>query len=321
MGSTGLAQDQADKSIPTQHPHARASSAWAAIIAWVVVIFASDLELVVAQAIGVNLPAWESLGRAAVLVLVALAIWRSRRLPYLHGLVLALAAFLAGEWLRWRIEANVVWFQTAARAYAMLGRVVLTLIPAALMALTVIASGLSRRDLFLTRGDMHAPANLPFLRRTRWSVVAPVLLLIMCAIVAGVSRFRPFSHHRSADGITGCRPLRNRQCELRGISFSLRPAGSWTAFGGCGTLCRGHIASVRARSLRRTPLGCHRNGDECLLCMGSCQKHARHARLGLGLVDSLHPGRDHLLDGADDRSVTLATKRGGSTAHMPSRKL
>jgi membrane protease YdiL (CAAX protease family) len=179
MGSTGLAQDQADKSIPTQHPHARASSAWAAIIAWVVVIFASDLELVVAQAIGVNLPAWESLGRAAVLVLVALAIWRSRRLPYLHGLVLALAAFLAGEWLRWRIEANVVWFQTAARAYAMLGRVFLTLIPAALMALTVIASGLSRRDLFLTRGDMHAPANLPFLRRTRWSVVAPVLLLIM----------------------------------------------------------------------------------------------------------------------------------------------
>lgn len=142
-------------------------------------MFASDLDLVLAQAIGAHIPAWASLARAAVLVVGALAIWRSGRLPYLHGFVLALAALLAGDWLQWKIEANVAWFHSAARADAMLARVFLTLIPAALMALTVIASGLSRRELFLSRGHLRAPTHLPFLRRTRWSVVAPVLLLVM----------------------------------------------------------------------------------------------------------------------------------------------
>ena len=180
MGSTGLAQAEANRSVQNAHPHAR-RSAWAPIIAWVVVLFASDLNVVIAQAIGVHIPAWASLVRAAVLVVIALAVWRSDRLPYLHAFVLALAAFLAGDWLQWRIESSVAWFQTAARAYGMLARVFLTLIPAALMALTVIGSGLSRRDLFLVRGDVRAHTNLPCLRRARWSVVGPALLLAMSA--------------------------------------------------------------------------------------------------------------------------------------------
>lgn len=179
MGAPGLARTQEDRLTHIEHRHKPESRVWAPLIAWGAVLLASDLDFIASQLIGVHIPTWASLARAAVLVLIALTTWRSGRLPYLHGFVLALAAMLVGDWLQWRIEANLDWFQTTARAHRMFARVFLTVIPATGMLLTVIGSGLSRRDLFLASGDWGAHTNLPFLHRRRWSIVAPLLLMVV----------------------------------------------------------------------------------------------------------------------------------------------
>lgn len=181
MGNTRLINAPTEKPSEATCPQARGPSVWATIVLWLVVLFASDLSSIIAQSLGAQLPSWAPLARAAFLVVTALVVWRSSRIPHLHFFILAMAAFLVGDWLQWQIEAIVPWFHNVPRAYGMFARVFLTLIPALLMGLTVASSGLTRQDLFLVKGDLRAPNTLPFLRRAPWSVVAPVLLALMSA--------------------------------------------------------------------------------------------------------------------------------------------
>lgn len=156
---------------------------WPEVITWTGILLASDLDSIVSQLAGVHLPVWVPLLRAALLGLTALVLQRVFPRPYLHRFIWALAALVAGDWLVWRIESHLIWFQTVPRAQRMLGGVFLSFIPAALAALTVIGSGLSRRDLFLARGDMKASTSLPFLRGLRWNVIAPALLLVISTVL------------------------------------------------------------------------------------------------------------------------------------------
>lgn len=123
------------------------------------------------------MPPWSGLIRGAVLALVALVI--PRRVSHLRGYLLALSAMLAGDWLAVELERSSAWFSSATRSQGMLGRVLLSFIPVALMALTTVGSGLRRRDLFLAVGDLRAPAGLPAIRGIRWNVIAPFLLVII----------------------------------------------------------------------------------------------------------------------------------------------
>jgi membrane protease YdiL (CAAX protease family) len=91
-----------------------------------------------------------------------------------------ICAALYWHWLPWsQVQANVGWFSPASRAQRMFIGVFLTLIPAALMALTLMRSGISRHDLYLTKGDLAAPATLPIVRGARWNVIAPWLLILI----------------------------------------------------------------------------------------------------------------------------------------------
>lgn len=158
---------------------ARGIHYWALIAAWVATFLASEVDTLFGKALGLELPSWAALARAAVLVILAIVWPRNGRLLHVRGFILALAAMVAGDWLMVGIESNSHWFTVATRANRMLAGVFISLIPAVLMTLTLIRSGITRRELFLSWGDLGAPTSLPLIRGARWNVVAPVLLLFI----------------------------------------------------------------------------------------------------------------------------------------------
>lgn len=161
-----------------------ASDRWRALLAaWVAVLLASDVAAIVSELYGHELPTWNALARAAVIVGLAVSIPRAARPPHARGFMLALAAMTVGGWIVSVIQGQVHWFAVAPRAQGMLARVFVNLVPAALMVLTLVGSGLSRRDLFLARGDPRAPTSFPLVRGAPWNVVGPVLLAIISVVL------------------------------------------------------------------------------------------------------------------------------------------
>lgn len=167
---------------------------WAPALAWAAILIASDLDFVVAHPAGVSVSGSMRLVSAVLLAVLAMGIRPQGSSRHLRGFVLALAAMVAGDWLMVQVQARIEWFSTAPAAQAMFARVFLTFIPAGLMALTLVGSGISRRDLYLTRGDLRAPAVLPMVRGAKWNAIAlPLLIVISGGLLAQLW----FSSHAS----------------------------------------------------------------------------------------------------------------------------
>lgn len=99
---------------------------------------------------------------AGLLVVVGFSLaWPALR-P-LRGYLLTLLALAAGLGLAGLVleqPAVGAWLQTAPPALAHLGRTLpMRLLPTLLVVLTLVGSGLTRRDLFLVRGDPSAPVR------------------------------------------------------------------------------------------------------------------------------------------------------------------
>lgn len=176
------------------------SGAWMwVLIAWAAILVAGDPDVFLSKFAGVGVPSWSSLVRAAILVILAVVVPRTARMLHLRGFLFALAAMVSGDWVMVQIESHLTWFAVASRSDRMLAGVFVSLIPAAFMGLTLVGSGISRRELFLVKGDLQAPTSLPLMCRARWSAIAPVLLLFISGgllvqlwIVSNASRhFRP----------------------------------------------------------------------------------------------------------------------------------
>jgi len=99
-----------------------------------------------------------------------------------RGFIWALLAFAVGDWIVYGIQATgawLAWAQTAPRVDRFLVNAFLSLIPCLLMVLTLMGSGIGRRDLFLAKGDLGAPSTMPFgLRPIRWTILGPVLIIL-----------------------------------------------------------------------------------------------------------------------------------------------
>ena len=140
-----------------------------------------------------------AVAKVLALCILALLVQRMTRSIYLGRFIWALAALLAGDCIAARVQAHIAWFQSAPHAQRMLAGVFLSFIPMALGGLTLLRTGLTRQDVFLTVGDLCAPARLPLPGRARWNIVAPLLLVVISAglliqlwIVSGASnRFHP----------------------------------------------------------------------------------------------------------------------------------
>ena len=139
--------------------------------AWIALLLGSSLSPIfwIAWLGEKNVPVWDPavrlLGIAGILVLTYL--WPTLRA--LRGFVWALLAFASGILAKEALTTLppvATWLHALPAAEFRLADALLWMIfPVALMALTLIESGLSRRELFLTRGDMRARGRMliPFL--------------------------------------------------------------------------------------------------------------------------------------------------------------
>jgi membrane protease YdiL (CAAX protease family) len=161
------------------------SNPWVRIIAWGSII-GSTLPEIIWQESGHQVSCWfitiESL---LILAAALLAIW----IPSLRGITrfLIAVALLNVAWgcispvLAGLSAVRAVTDNTSWGARLFLSRT-FTLSGAILISFTLIGSGLTRRDLFLCRGDLAAPAEpIPFLglrRRVPWTWLGPAFMLV-----------------------------------------------------------------------------------------------------------------------------------------------
>ena len=198
------------------------------LIAWVTILVASDAaDICWDLYIGHRLPVGFVLLRATLLIPFA-AISRGP----LRRFVFALIAFLCGSWLERTTEHYWSWYQQAPISRQMYADAWLALIPSLLIALTLIGSGLTRRDVYLTRGDLTA--QVKGLGPMRWAILAPIVILFL---IYGLSeQLRLILKHSGApanctpsDVARSHRALSNlcvNQCFQRGVSLPLRTVGA-----------------------------------------------------------------------------------------------
>ena len=107
----------------------------------------------------------------------AITTWRP-----LRGYLLSLVAFAVGGLIVDRITPTVAPSGWVARMFA---NTFIQLIPCALLAISLIGSGLTRRDVFLAKGNMAAPSAMPrWLPPVRWAWLGPFLTLFLAGGLA-----------------------------------------------------------------------------------------------------------------------------------------
>lgn len=168
--------------ISSQAQPARSSSL-VLVVAWIAILFGSAASHVVwVEWLGYkDNPLWDYIARFVILVLLLALSWLWPKLRPLRGFLLAILAFnLAID-----IQVSAVKLPQIAALppvlYALTDALLSVVLAVALMALTLIHSGLSRRDLFLTKGNMRAQSSIPipFFSSRRWTLVGPLAFVIL----------------------------------------------------------------------------------------------------------------------------------------------
>jgi membrane protease YdiL (CAAX protease family) len=179
---------------------------------WAAALIASGVPEIVCHQFGIPRGMWLSLGELFVLLGLAVLAAKLHPVKNLVGFILAVAAFKFG-WdvavplieassLYQSITSSLDWSRRffLARAIRVIG--------ALLMIVTLIGSGIGRRELFLTVGNWRAPVQPePFLRFRRpvpWTRFAAVLLLIFGVVLP---MFLYFTLHPDLGGAHRLLPL------------------------------------------------------------------------------------------------------------------
>jgi membrane protease YdiL (CAAX protease family) len=160
-------------------------------IAWSAVI-ASAVPEIIWQESGHRISFWFTATESLLLVLAALAVLPFSRLRGLARFLAAIAAlnfawdFLAPSFERTNFVHSLS--QNASWGERLFITRILTLSGIVLMSLTLIGSGITRRDLYLYRGNLAAPAQpIPFLGLRKpipWTVFGPALLAVFGVALA-----------------------------------------------------------------------------------------------------------------------------------------
>ncbi len=144
---------------------------------WLSLIPASDAGLIFFRVVlDREPPGWLDAADLAVLALLLLLSVAVQAWHPLRRWFLALVAWVVG----WLIVGQLGGIMPAGWEARMFANTLVRLIPCALLASTLLGTGLGRRDVFLTRGDMSAPARLPW-GTVSWSRLGPALILILAA--------------------------------------------------------------------------------------------------------------------------------------------
>ncbi len=174
----------------TVAPASREPNGLGLVVAWVAILLASDLFNIIWVALlgHARSPVWLFGAQFLVLLAVLGLTLVVHRLRTLRGFILALGGLALGQQFRLLLENTdlwTTWSQSAPAYQQIFADSLLALIPSGLVALTLIGSGLTRRDVLLTVGNPAAPAGMPFrMRPVSWALFGPFLIgVITCGLV------------------------------------------------------------------------------------------------------------------------------------------
>jgi membrane protease YdiL (CAAX protease family) len=165
---------------------AKSSQPLPRVIAWSAVLLASALPEIIWRESGHRISFWMPAGQCTLLVLTGIVVMRFPRLRMLARFLLALAGLrlgwsFVGPWIA-RTDLVGGWLEGAHWGVRLYINRALPFAGAFLLSLTLIGSGMTRRDLFLCRGNLAAPAQpIPFLGLRKpipWTVFGPALLVV-----------------------------------------------------------------------------------------------------------------------------------------------
>ena len=263
-------------------------------IAWLALLPASSASLIVCRVVlHQEPPLWLGFANLAVLFLLIVIASTVEAWRPLRGYFLALVAFAGGGLIADRIAAGL----ELGRVARMFANTLLELIPCALLALTLVGSGLTRRDVFLAAGDMAAPSRLPW-GTASWRWFGPILTLVLAGGLVvqltltlhpdirmlGRAMRRPSAGRCFLGGERRAGRIPLPRCTSRST-----PAGGWSD-----ARAVRHVAAIRSRALVRAS-GWSVGRPPLRFCRVSVgQEHGRDARVGLGVADSRLPGRGDL---------------------------
>lgn len=129
-----------------------------------------------------ELPPWISIAQLLGLGVILGLVLISPSLRPLLGVVMALIAFVVGDWIRYALERTpgvMDWTKTAPQYQWIFVDSLFALVPGLLMAATLIGSGMKRQGVFLTKGDLSAPSKMPFgIRSIPWTWLGPILIVV-----------------------------------------------------------------------------------------------------------------------------------------------
>jgi membrane protease YdiL (CAAX protease family) len=154
------------------------------VIAWLAVLPAVDAGAIVYDVVWhAPEPAWMVPANVGVIALLTGAAFSMSALRLARGYLLALLAVTAGALVLGAIEHGTAWNRGVAGAkpyYVAMARAVAQILPCSLLALTLVGSGLTPRDVFLTTGNMRAPSPLRWHGRcVRWSRLGPAIAVLL----------------------------------------------------------------------------------------------------------------------------------------------
>jgi hypothetical protein len=183
------------------------------LIAWSAVI-GSTVPEIIWQESGYRMSFWFTATESLLLVLAALAVLPFSRLRGIARFLFAIAAlnvawdFLAPALGRtnfsYSLSQNASW---GARLF--IARIP-TLSGILLLGFTLIGSRITRRDLFLSRGNLSAPAQpIPFIglrKPIAWTVFGPALLVVFGVALPLFLYFMVYPDFTDPGRILGCLP-------------------------------------------------------------------------------------------------------------------
>ena len=140
------------------------------IVAWTAMLIVSPLPEIISGLITPNPPGWFLWFDFGALILLLGLSFTQPALQGLRGFLLAILAYMVGGviWVSVRNStAYSNWTQNTSWALTQIVEVSGHLLGVIFMALTLIGSGLTRRDLFLVKGDPNALAQPSPLHQTK----------------------------------------------------------------------------------------------------------------------------------------------------------
>ena len=170
-------------------------------VAWLAILPASPFAAIVCDAVlHTPPPGWlpfMNLGASATLLALGHAL---PPLKPIRGYLRSIALLVLGYLVVLQAESTQAWHARFSEAPAwqfVFADSILELVPCLFLTLGLVHSGLARRELFLTRGNLRAPFPLPFrLPSGSWSWLGPFLTLFLAGplVVQLMSTVRPDIH-------------------------------------------------------------------------------------------------------------------------------